>query len=168
MITSVTFKHTQYAPPPHKFEAGTGHIAGAVGLAASVNYIESIGPDAAQAHEAALVAYARRRLADDVPGLRLLGPPDGVGVTAFALAGIAVRAGHHCAQPTLRHYGLTAAVRPSFALYDTREEIDLLVAELNQMQRRSKTASGAPPTMRQATTGGSDPPDEQKDHPHRM
>ncbi|MGX9884285.1 SufS family cysteine desulfurase [Streptomyces sp. NPDC002276] len=154
MITSVTFEHTQYAPPPQKFEAGTGHIAGAVGLAAAVDYLESIGPDAAHAHEADLLAYARRRLADDVPQLRLLGPPDGVGVTAFTLpgtdpahiaetldhVGIAVRAGHDCAQPTLHRYGLTAAVRPSFAFYNTRAEVDLLVAELTRA-RRQFTAS---------------------------
>ncbi|MFD4561595.1 aminotransferase class V-fold PLP-dependent enzyme [Streptomyces sp. NPDC058469] len=130
MITSVSFEHTQYAPPPQKFEAGTGHIAGAIGLGAAVDYLESIGLDAAHAHETALVAYARRRLTDDVPGLRLLGPPNGVGVTTFTVdgadpaqiartldaAGIAVRAGHHCAQPVLRRYGLTAAVRPLLRL----------------------------------------------------
>ncbi|WP_051801001.1 cysteine desulfurase [Streptomyces sp. NRRL F-525] len=148
MITSVSFEHTQYAPPPQKFEAGTGHIAGAVGLGAAVDYLESIGLDAAHAHETALVAYARHRLADDVPGLRLLGPSNGVGVTAFTIdgtapaqiaktldaAGIAVRAGHHCAQPVLRRYGLTAAVRPSFAFYNTHDEIDQLVRELSPGQ----------------------------------
>ena len=145
MITSVAFEHTQYAPPPQKFEAGTGHIAGAIGLGAAVDYLESIGLDAAHAHETALVAYARHRLADDVPGLHLLGPSNGVGVTAFTIdgtdpahiaetleaAGIAVRAGHHCAQPVLRRYGLTAAVRPSFAFYNTHDEIDHLVRELS-------------------------------------
>ncbi|GAQ51357.1 SufS family cysteine desulfurase [Streptomyces acidiscabies] len=144
MITSVSFEHTQYAAPPQKFEAGTGHIAGAVGLGAAVDYVQSVGLDAAHAYEAALVAYARRQLAAEVPGLRLLGPADGVGVTAFTIdgtdpariadalddAGIAVRAGHHCAQPVLRRYGLNAAVRPSFAFYNTREEVDLLVREL--------------------------------------
>jgi cysteine desulfurase/selenocysteine lyase len=150
MITSVSFEHTQYAPPPQKFEAGTGHIAGALGLGAAVDYLESIGLDAAHAHERALVAYARHRLADDVPGLHLLGPSNGVGVTAFTIdgtdpahiarkldtAGIAVRAGHHCAQPVLRRYGLTTAVRPSFAFYNTRGEIDQLVRELSHVRRR--------------------------------
>ena len=153
MITSVSFEHTQYAPPPQKFEAGTGHIAGAVGLGAAVDYLESIGLDAAHAHETALVAYARQRLGDDVPGLHLLGPSHGVGVTAFTIdgtdpariaekldsAGIAVRAGHHCAQPVLRHYGLTGAVRPSFAFYNTHQEVDRLVRELAPTQGRRST-----------------------------
>ncbi|WP_416968170.1 SufS family cysteine desulfurase [Streptomyces sp. 4F14] len=150
MIASVTFEHTRYAPPPQKFEAGTEHIAGAVGLGAAVDYLECIGLDAAHGHEKALVAYARRRLTDDVPGLRLLGPGDGVGVCTFVIgatdparvadaldtAGIAVRAGHHCAQPVLRRYGLTAAVRASFAFYNTHDEVDLLVQALRTATRR--------------------------------
>ncbi|MFJ5307094.1 SufS family cysteine desulfurase [Streptomyces sp. NPDC088350] len=148
MIRSVSFEHTQYAPPPQKFEAGTGPIAGAIGLGAAVDHLETIGLDAAHAHEAALVAYARQRLAEDVPGLRLLGPSTGVGVAAFTIAGtdpahiaealdtagIAVRAGHHCAQPALRRYGLSAAVRPSFAFYNTHQEIDRLVRELGSVR----------------------------------
>ncbi|MFJ9246624.1 aminotransferase class V-fold PLP-dependent enzyme [Streptomyces sp. NPDC101776] len=150
MIKSVSFEQTQYAPPPQKFEAGTGHIAGAIGLGAAADHLESIGLDAAHAHERALVAYARHRLAEDVPGLRPLGSSNGVGVTAFTIdgtdpahiartldtAGIAVRAGHHCAQPVLRRYGLTAAVRPSFAFYNTHGEFDRLVQELSQVRRR--------------------------------
>ncbi len=144
MIRSVTFEKTIYAPLPSKFEGGTPHIAGAVGLAAALAYLERLGRQAIASHEAALLAYAEEQLTA-IPGLRLFGRPrQRAGVLAFALErvhphdlativdqhGVAIRAGHHCAQPVWPHFGVNAAARASFGLYNTRAEVDRLVAAL--------------------------------------
>jgi cysteine desulfurase/selenocysteine lyase len=147
MIHDVTFERTRYQPAPAKFEAGTGNIADVIGLGAALDYVSSLGMPAIEAYEQQLHAYATSQLAA-VPGLRLLGNarhkasvltfvldghhPADVG-TALDRQGIAVRAGHHCAQPILRRYGLEAAVRPSLALYNTRAEVDQLVSALHEI-----------------------------------
>ncbi|GAB2712947.1 cysteine desulfurase [Nocardia thraciensis] len=144
MIDTVTFGHTTYAPIPARFEAGTPPIAGAIGLAAAIDYLTALNPTAAWAHEARLHTAARRAMTR-LPGLRMLGNPDPqIGVLTFTIdgvppehiaatldtAGIMVRAGHHCAQPALAHFGLTSAVRPSLALYNTHTDIDRLLDTL--------------------------------------
>lgn len=144
MIESVSFDRTTYAPVPHRFEAGTGHISGVAGLLAALNWLTAFDRAAVADYETSLTAYAQQALAQ-VPGLELLGPEaERIGVLTFTLSGrapaeiadrldgdgIAVRAGHHCAQPALAHYGLDAAARASLALYNTREEVDRLVASL--------------------------------------
>lgn len=134
---------------PHKFEAGTPAIAEAIGLGAAVDYLEALGMDAVQSHEQDLIAYALDRLAE-VPGLRALGPEarQRGGVAAFTLPGvhphdvaqildrdgIAVRAGHHCAQPLHEKFGLPATTRASFYVYNTRAEVDRLVAGLDRVR----------------------------------
>ncbi|KOT63577.1 MULTISPECIES: cysteine desulfurase [Streptomyces] len=149
MIESVSFDRTTFAPAPHRFEAGTGHISGVVGLLAALDWLSSFDHEAIAKYEADLLAYARQALAM-VPGLEVLGDaPDRIAVLAFTLAGhdptavaqsldlegIAVRSGHHCAQPALAHYGLDSAVRASLALYNTPEEVDQLVASLLRLQQ---------------------------------
>ena len=144
MIETVTRETVTYNAPPHRFEAGTPPIAQAVGLAAALDYIESIGKGAIRAHEAALTAYALERLSA-IEGLRIFGAaPDKGPIMAFEMAaahahdiatiidrsGVAVRAGTHCAMPLLSHYGVTSTCRASFALYNTREEIDRLAEAL--------------------------------------
>ncbi|ADP71303.1 cysteine desulfurase, SufS subfamily [Rhodomicrobium vannielii ATCC 17100] len=148
MIKDVTFERTEYHSAPTRFEAGTGSIADAVGLGAAIDYLSGIGMDAIAAHEHNLIAYATKVL-PDVPGLRIIGTaPEKAGVVSFVLAGqkseavgaalnqhgIAVRSGHHCAQPILRRFGLEATVRPSFALYNTFSDIDALVTALKRIQ----------------------------------
>ncbi|WP_078888516.1 SufS family cysteine desulfurase [Streptomyces sclerotialus] len=150
MIDSVDFGRTTFAAVPHLLEAGTGNIAGAIGLHAAIDWLTSLDRPAVEAYEKALTEYAVRSLAT-VPGLRLLGSaPERISVLTFTVAGydpatvaecldqdgIAVRAGHHCAQPALRHYGLESAVRASLALYNTPREVDALVASLQSMQQR--------------------------------
>ena len=144
MILSVTFEKTVYNKIPYKFEAGTPDIAGAVGLAAAVRYLSGLGLAAVEAHEADLLAYGTRRLAE-VPGLRMIGTAAAkAGVLSFVLdevhphdigtildrEGVAVRAGHHCAQPVMQRFGVPATARASLGLYNTREEIDALVTAL--------------------------------------
>ena len=148
MIASVRFDETTYAPIPTRFEAGTPDIAGAVGLGAAIAYLERIGMDAIERHEHELGAYAERELAG-VPGLRLYGTAPGkIGVFAFELdgvhphdvgtildaEGVAVRAGHHCAQPLMERFGAPAMVRASLALYNTREDVDALVRGLARVR----------------------------------
>jgi cysteine desulfurase/selenocysteine lyase len=148
MIQNVTFEKTTYHGAPARFEAGTGNIADAVGLGAAIDYVERIGIDNISRYEHDLMAYATRGL-HTVPGLRLIGTaPDKAGVLSFALKGfateevgealnregIAVRAGHHCAQPILRRFGYETTVRPSLALYNTYADIDTLVAALHRLQ----------------------------------
>ena len=145
MIRSVTFERTSYNELPHKFEAGTPHIAGAIGLAAAIDYLTAIGLDRVATYEHALRVYGTEQLAE-VPGLRLTGTArDKAGILAFVLdgihphdigtildrAGVAVRAGHHCCQPLMARLGVPATARASLALYNTREEIDTLVAALH-------------------------------------
>ncbi|HEX6202596.1 MAG TPA: SufS family cysteine desulfurase [Thermoanaerobaculia bacterium] len=142
MIRSVSFAGTRYAEPPARFEAGTPHIAGAVGLAAAVDWLAALDREAAAAHEAALVEDAIERLAA-LPGVRVIGTPRRrVGVVSFvvdgvhphdvgtvlASAGVAVRAGHHCAEPLMARLGLAATTRASFAPYNLPEDVDALVA----------------------------------------
>ncbi len=147
MIADVTLERSVYQPPPSRFEAGTGNIADAVGLGTALEYVERIGIDAIAAYEHDLLDYATPRL-EDVPGLHLVGTaPAKASVMSFVLdgyepievgralneRGIAVRAGHHCAQPILRRLGLEATVRPSIAFYNTCAEIDVLVGELHRL-----------------------------------
>ena len=140
MISSVTFEHTEYNDLPHRFEAGTPAIAQAIGMAAAVDYLESLGMDRIQAHERDLLAYGTERLSA-IPGLRLIGTArDKAAVVTFDLEGahpadlgtlldhqgIAVRVGHHCAEPAMRYFGLSAAARASFSFYNTRSDFDAL------------------------------------------
>ena len=148
MIADVTFEKTVYQPAPARFEAGTGNIADAVGLGAAIDYVESIGMHNIGAWEHELLSYGTQGLLT-VPGLRLIGTAkEKAGVLSFVIdecrtedigkaldrEGIAVRSGHHCAQPILRRFGLEATVRPSLALYNTFEDIDALVNALLRFQ----------------------------------
>jgi cysteine desulfurase/selenocysteine lyase len=150
MIARVSFERgTTFREPPEKFEAGTPDIAGAIGLGAALDYLEELGPEGVAAAEQALLAHVTPRLRD-VPGLKLYGDtPDKVPVVSFTLdgvhphdigtildhEGIAVRAGHHCAQPLMEFYGIPGTVRASFAFYNTREEADALVASLRKIAK---------------------------------
>jgi cysteine desulfurase/selenocysteine lyase len=149
MIRSVTFEKTVYAELPYKFEAGTPNIGGAVGLGAAIDYIEDLGRDRLRAHEDELLAYGTEVLGR-VPGLRLIGTaPEKSGVLSFVLegihphdigtvldhAGIAVRTGHHCAQPVMDRFGVPATVRASLSIYNTREDLDALVAGLEDVRK---------------------------------
>jgi cysteine desulfurase / selenocysteine lyase len=144
MISSVTYERTTWAPVPHKFEAGTPAIVEGIGLKAAIDYVQSIGYDAIAAHELALTDHALARLSE-IPGLTILGrAQDRGGVVSFALdrahahdvatlldrEGIAVRAGHHCAEPLMHRFGLESTARASFAIYTTRDEIDALADTL--------------------------------------
>jgi len=148
MIKDVTFARTTYAPPPAKFEAGTPNIADAIGLGAALDYVTALGRERIAAYEHELLHEATGRLTS-VDGLRLIGTArEKVGVLSFVIdgldpieigtaldrEGIAVRAGHHCAQPSLRRYGLEATVRPSLAFYNTRSEVDRLVEVLQGLR----------------------------------
>jgi cysteine desulfurase / selenocysteine lyase len=143
MISRVEREQSTWAPLPHTFEAGTPNIAGAIGMAAAIDYLEGVGPAAVLAHEQALVGYALERLGA-IDGIRLFGPPDPsarAGVVSFLVGdahahdistildarGIAIRAGHHCTQLLMRRFGVAATARASFYLYNTREEVDRLV-----------------------------------------
>jgi cysteine desulfurase/selenocysteine lyase len=148
MIRTVTFEKTEWAPVPHKFEAGTPDIAGAVGLSAALRYIESHDRDAVAAHEAALLAEATRRF-EAQPDIHILGTArhktalvsfvmDGVHAhdlgTILDEEGIAVRTGHHCAQPVMKHFGVAASARASFALYNTLDEVAALDGALDRVR----------------------------------
>ena len=148
MISSVTFEKTTYNKLPHKFEAGTPDIAGAIGLGAAIDYVSGLGLSAIAAHEHDLLGYATEALRT-VPGLRLIGTakekasvlsfllgdvhPHDVG-TVLDREGIAIRTGHHCAQPLMRRLGVAATARASLALYNTREDVDALVAGLHKVR----------------------------------
>ncbi len=147
MIADVTFERTLYQPAPNKFEAGTGNIADAVGLGAALDYVNRIGIQNINQYEHDLLTYAIQEL-DKVSGLHLIGrAKQKTSVLSFVLDGhevpeigqhlsqhgIVVRAGHHCAQPILRHYGLEATVRPSLAFYNTPEEIEYLVKVIRKL-----------------------------------
>jgi cysteine desulfurase / selenocysteine lyase len=148
MISSVTFERTLYNVTPYKFEAGTPHIAGAIGLGAAIEYVEAVGLDRIAAHERDLMAYATRAL-EEIPGLRMTGTAaKKSGVLAFLLEGVhphdvgtildrdgvAIRTGHHCCQPLMSRLGVPATSRASLALYNTRDEIDALVAALAKVR----------------------------------
>jgi cysteine desulfurase/selenocysteine lyase len=146
MIRTVNFGKVTYAPPPHRFEAGTPFIEGAIGLAAALEYVEALGRHAVAAWEAELLALATERLAE-IPGLTIIGTarekaavlsfsmegihPHDVG-TVLDREGIAVRAGHHCAQPVMDRFGVPATTRASFALYNTAAEVETLAAALHR------------------------------------
>jgi cysteine desulfurase/selenocysteine lyase len=147
MIKEVTFERTTYQPPPQRFEAGTGNIADAVGLGAALDYLQHIGIEIVAGYEHALLEYAITAL-ETVPGIHLVGTaPEKVSVQSFVLdgyepeevgtalnrEGIAVRAGHHCAQPILRRMGVGATVRPSLSMYNTYGEVDALVDALHRL-----------------------------------
>jgi cysteine desulfurase/selenocysteine lyase len=149
MIKDVRFEKTTYQNAPEKFEAGTPDIAGVVGLGAAIDYLFKIGIPAIAAYEHALLEYAQHALGS-IPGLRPIGTAvSKASVLAFVIPGmpnesiarhldkhgIAVRAGHHCAQPAIRHFGLESSVRPSLAFYNTREEVDALVLALRALKR---------------------------------
>jgi cysteine desulfurase/selenocysteine lyase len=148
MIRSVTFEKTEYNELPWRLEAGTPHFAGAVGLGAAIAYVQSIGYDAIAKHESELLAYAIRELSK-INSLRIIGQPRRrSGVVSFDLGGvhphdigtildhdgICVRAGHHCAQPTMDRFGVAATVRASFAIYNDRDDVDALVAGLSTVR----------------------------------
>jgi cysteine desulfurase/selenocysteine lyase len=144
MISEVTFEKTLYREAPVKFEAGTANIAGAIGLAAALDYVGALGLDKISLYEEALLHYLTDRLRT-IPGLTLIGTPaKRAGLVSFVLAnrsvaevgthlsryGLALRAGHHCAQPAVRHFGLEGTVRPSPAFYNTPAEVDRLIEVL--------------------------------------
>ncbi|ERI26285.1 cysteine desulfurase, SufS family, partial [Burkholderia cenocepacia BC7] len=150
MIADVTFERTVFQPPPNRFEAGTGNIADAVGLGAALDYVNRVGIENIARYEHDLLAYATSVLAP-VPGVRLVGTArDKASVLSFVLKGyeteevgqalneegIAVRSGHHCAQPILRRFGLEATVRPSLAFYNTCDEVDALVSVVRRLAAR--------------------------------
>lgn len=154
MISDVTFEKTSYHPAPARFEAGTGNIADAVGLGAALDWLMRIGVENVGRYEHELMVYGTERLRT-VPGLTMLGTAaDKAGVLSFTLAGqkteevgglldkegIAVRSGHHCAQPILRRFGVEATVRASLAPYNTCEDIDALVAALHRLQAGRDTS----------------------------
>jgi cysteine desulfurase/selenocysteine lyase len=146
MILSVSFDKTTYNELPYKFEAGTPNIAGVIGLGAAVDYLSAVGLARVAAHEHDLLLYGTQRLRE-LPGLRLVGTaPEKAAVLSFVIEGlhphdvgtvldyegVAVRTGHHCAQPVMERYAIPATTRASFALYNTREEIDALVRGLHK------------------------------------
>ncbi len=147
MIADVRFEKTTYQPAPLRFEAGTGSIADAVGLGAAIDYLEGVGLENVARHEHELLAHATEGLRT-IPGLHLIGTAaEKAGLVSFVLdgfrtedvgtaldrEGIAVRAGHHCAQPILRRFGVESTVRPSFALYNTCEDVDALIDALRRL-----------------------------------
>jgi cysteine desulfurase/selenocysteine lyase len=148
MIETVTFDETTYAPPPQRFEAGTPHIAGVIGLAAAIDYVEAIGVAAIHAHEAELVAAARAALGR-INSVTLFGPDDSAGILSFAIAGVhphdigtildesgvAIRAGHHCAQPLMARLGVPATARASFGLYNDLDDVARLAAGIERVTR---------------------------------
>jgi cysteine desulfurase/selenocysteine lyase len=148
MISSVTFEKTTYNVLPHKFEAGTPHIAGVVGLGAALDYLTAAALDAVAAHEHQLLRYATDAL-QEIPGLRLIGTAhDKAGVLAFVMdnahphdigqildqEGVAIRTGHHCCQPVMDRFGVPATARASLGIYNTKEDIDALVAGLHKVK----------------------------------
>ena len=149
MIETVTFERTTYDALPHKFEAGTPHIAGAIGLAEAVAYLQDLGLDAIARYEHDLLTYAHERL-QEIDDLRLIGTAaEKASVVSFLVGaihpydggtildrlGIAVRTGHHCTMPLMQRFGLPGTVRASFALYNTREEVDKLVEGLHKVKK---------------------------------
>jgi cysteine desulfurase/selenocysteine lyase len=149
MIKDVTFERTLFQDAPGRFEAGTGNIADAVGLGAALDYVSKLGIDLISQYEHYLLLYAIN-LMQEVPGLRLIGTaPDKASVLSFTLQGysndevgkalneegIAVRTGHHCAQPILRRFGVETSVRPSLAFYNTCADVDTMVSVLHQLRK---------------------------------
>jgi cysteine desulfurase/selenocysteine lyase len=145
MIRTVHDTTATYAPPPHKFEAGTPNVEGAIGLGAAIGYLRELGMEEVAAHERALTGYALERLGA-IDGLTMYGPAERAGVVSFTLGdihphdlativdseGVAVRAGHHCAQPLMRRLDVAATARATFYVYNTREDVDALAAALEK------------------------------------
>jgi len=148
MISSVTFEKTTYNKLPFKFEAGTPHVAGAIGLAAALEYVSGLGIAQVGAHEHEVLEYATEQVSA-IPGIHLVGTAgEKAGVLSFTLEGvhphdigtildqdgIAVRTGHHCAQPVMQRFGIPATARASFALYNTKQEVDALVRGIEKVR----------------------------------
>ena len=148
MIDRVTLERTTYLGPPARFEAGTPHIVGAIGLHAAIDWANGIGLDRLETHETALAHQCREALRD-IEGIRLFGPEDSAGIVSFTLdgvhphdigtilddEGVAIRAGHHCAQPLMDHLGVPATARASFAAHNDSSDIDALVRGLDKVKR---------------------------------
>ncbi len=148
MIDTVSFEGSTFAPPPQRFEAGTPHIAGAIGLAAAIDWIEAIGMEAITAHEATLVAATREALGR-INSVQLFGPEDSAGIVSFAVrgvhphdvgtildeAGVAIRAGHHCAQPLMSVLGVPATARASFGIYNDLTDVERLARGIERVTR---------------------------------
>jgi cysteine desulfurase/selenocysteine lyase len=148
MIDRVTFERTTYAPPPTRFEAGTPHIVGVLGLHAAIDYVDAIGLEAIHAHETALVRQTRDALRE-LNSVTLFGPEDSAGIVSFAVEGVhphdvgtildegrvAIRAGHHCAQPLMEALGVPATARASFGVYNGPADVDALVRGLERVRR---------------------------------
>ncbi|MES2097578.1 MAG: cysteine desulfurase [Pseudomonadota bacterium] len=148
MIDRVTFAKTTYAPPPGRFEAGTPHIVGVVGLHATIDYVDGIGLKRIHAHETALVAATRERLGQ-INSVRLFGPADAAGIVSFEVqgvhphdvatildeGGVAIRAGHHCAQPLMDALGVPATARASFGVYSSLADVEALATGIERVTR---------------------------------
>lgn len=148
MIDKVSFEQTTYAPPPQRFEAGTPHIVGALGLHAALDYVDGIGLEAIDRHERALVAEVREALSR-LNSVTLFGPEDSAGIVSFGVEGVhphdiatildeegvAIRAGHHCAQPLMAHLGVEATARASFGVYNNSDDVAALVAGIERVSR---------------------------------
>jgi len=148
MISSVTFERSTWNELPYKFEAGTPHIAGAIGLHAALDYIETVGFEAIGAHERELLGYGTE-IIESIEGVRLIGTarnkasilsfvmdgvhPHDIG-TIVDREGVAIRTGHHCAQPVMERFGVPATARASLAMYNTREELDALGRALRKVR----------------------------------
>ncbi|GGE18453.1 cysteine desulfurase [Polymorphobacter glacialis] len=154
MIETVSFEKTTYAPPPQRFEAGTPHITGVMGLAAAIDYVQAIGIEAISAHEATLVKAARAALSR-INSVTLFGPDDSAGILSFAIegvhphdigtildeSGVAIRAGHHCAQPLMNVLGVPATARASFGVYNDLDDVARLAAGVERVTRIFGTGS---------------------------
>ena len=147
MIQTVRFEKTTFNELPYKFEAGTPDYVGAIALAKALDFVSAIGIDEIAAHEQNLTRYALEQL-KEIPGMRIFGEPDGSAIsflvgdihpadlgTLLDRLGIAIRTGHHCAQPLIDYFGIPGTVRASFALYNTREEVDALIAGINRVAK---------------------------------
>lgn len=147
MIQTVRFEKTTFNELPYKFEAGTPDYVGAIALAKALDFVSNIGIDVIAAHEQQLTRYALEQL-KQIPGMRIFGEPDGAAIsflvgdihpadlgTLLDRLGIAIRTGHHCAQPLIDHFGIPGTVRASFAIYNTREEVDALIAGINRVAK---------------------------------
>ncbi|MBX3750214.1 MAG: cysteine desulfurase [Opitutaceae bacterium] len=149
MVVTVNYEGATWKPAPERFEAGTPNVADAIALGAACDYLDALGRDKIAAHDAQLARYAMKHLSD-LPGIRIIGPKSGAprsGLVSFAFEGVhahdivtfadedgvALRGGHHCNQPLMRHLGLTSTTRASFYLYNTEQEIDILVASLRRI-----------------------------------
>jgi cysteine desulfurase/selenocysteine lyase len=145
MIQTVRFEKTTFNELPYKFEAGTPDYVGAIALAKALDYVTSIGVEKIAAHEQQLTLYTLEQLRE-IPAMRIFGNPDGAAIsflvgdihpadlgTLLDRLGIAIRTGHHCAQPLIDHFGIPGTVRASFAMYNTQEEADILIAGIKRV-----------------------------------